>query len=237
MNSPRINRVLQVLSLVAFASKPTQLKDIGLKLGLHPSMVSRIVADLIAGGLLAKVAYRSVVGTPELALLGKKAGENHPLSRIGREILHKPMEEMALSCEFVTVVRGGLFHFYKVYRGTPAQKFLWRSDAAAVIFAARGDEWEQVMEELIHAAPEEEILNAFAFFRERFLAAQESRSLINHHSGRYWQLSLPFQCGPTHCALSVAGTAGTDMDKVFYTCSRLTAAIRSRCKELSDRDA
>ena len=137
MNSSRIDRVLQVLSLVALAPEPTPLKEIGARLGLHPSMVSRIVADLIAGGLLAKVTYRTVTGTPALAALGRSAGKNHPLTGIAREVLHKPMAEREkLSCEFATVVPGGFFHFYKVNRKVSAPELLWRSDLAAVIFAS-----------------------------------------------------------------------------------------------------
>ena len=97
MTNNRISRVLQVLSLVAFNPEPTKLKEIGTKLGLHPSMVSRIVADLIAGGFLVKSAYRSVIATPALAVLGKSAGKNHPLSRVAREVLQQPVAELGLS--------------------------------------------------------------------------------------------------------------------------------------------
>ena len=182
MINNRISRVLQVLSLVAFNPEPTRLKEIGDKLGLHPSMVSRIVADLIAGGLLVKSAYRSVIATPALAVLGKSAGKNHPLSRIAREVLQQPVSEMGLSCEFATVAPGGLFHFYQVRRGTPPAEPLWRSDAAAVIFAARGDEWEEVLEELRFAASGEQE-SEFPRFKERFLEARESLNLINYHAG------------------------------------------------------
>ena len=235
MNSSRIDRVLQVLSLVALAPAPTPLKEIGARLGLHPSMVSRIVADLIAGGLLAKVTYRTVTGTPALAALGRSAGKNHPLTGIAREVLHKPMAEREkLSCEFATVVPGGFFHFYKVNRKVSAPELLWRSDLAAVIFAARGDGWEEVCAELAFAAPEGTDLS-FPLFKERFQEAQENRLLVNYHGGRFWQVTLPVVCDQIVCALSVSGMDAADMDRSF--CSGLAVAIRSRYKEFSNPNA
>ena len=120
MNSPRTSRVLQLLTLVATNPEPTRLKDISAALGVHPSMVSRMVADLIDGGFLSKSAYRSVTATPLLAVLGRHAGENHPLTQIARQELHSRVEELKYSCEFATVTSCGLFHFYKRTFGTPA---------------------------------------------------------------------------------------------------------------------
>jgi hypothetical protein len=225
-----------VLSLVAFNPEPTQLKDIGLKLGLNRSMVSRIVADLIAGGLLVKVAYRSVIGTPALAALGRSAGKNHPLSRIAREVLHQPMAELGLTCEFATLVPGGLFHFYQLRRNTPPYDPFWRSDTAASILAAAGEEWEKELEELAPALPEKSDDALFAF-KERVLAAKENRSLINRHAGRFWQLTLPVSCGSVPCALSAAGTINADLDKMFFECSKLAARITALYGDYSDRDA
>jgi DNA-binding IclR family transcriptional regulator len=236
MINNRISRVLQVLSLVAFNPEPTRLKEIGDKLGLHPSMVSRIVADLIAGGLLVKSAYRSVIATPALAVLGKSAGKNHPLSRIAREVLQQPVSEMGVSCEFATVAPGGLFHFYQVRRGTPPAEPLWRSDAAAVIFAARGDEWEEVLEELRFAAPGEQE-SEFPRFKERFLEARESLSLINYHAGRFRQMTLPVKCGIFCCALSVSGFDSADQEKTAFELSRLAARIRSLYNTMLNGDA
>ena len=234
MNSPRINRVLQVLSLVAFASMPTQLKDIGSKLGLSPSMVSRIVADLIAGGLLAKVSYRTVIGTPELAALGKSAGENHPLTRIARETLLRPMvERERVSCEFATLVQGRLYHFCKVLRKEARSPLLF-TDTAAVICAARGDEWEKVLEELSLAFPED-APSGFPLFKERFLAARENRTLVNHHGGRLWQLTYPVVCGDLCCALSFSGVDSNDMDSSFF--ARLAARIRANYEGFTQSNA
>lgn len=236
MTNNRISRVLQVLSLVAFNPKPTKLKEIGTKLGLHPSMVSRIVADLIAGGFLVKSAYRSVIATPALAVLGKSAGKNHPLSRVAREVLQQPVAELGLSCEFATVAPGGLFHFYQVRRGTPPAEPLWRSDVAAVIFAAKGDEWEQVLEELRFAASGEHDAD-FPLFRERFLEAKESLNLVNYHSGRFRQMTLPVKCGTFCCALSVSGFAGADQEKIAFEISRLAARIHSLYNNMLTGDA
>lgn len=236
MTDSRISRVLQVLALAAFNPEPTRLKEIGSRLGMHPSMVSRIVAELIKEGLLAKSAYRSVIPTPALAVLGIRAGKNHPLSRIAREILHQPIAELGLSCEFAAAAPGGLYHFYQVQRGTPQPEPLWRSDLAAVIYAARGDDWEKILPELeLAAGPGYE--QGFAFFRERLTAAQESRRLINYHAGRFRQITMPLRCGSIFCALSVAGSSGSDQEKIFFEISRLAAKIRSLYDDFSDSDA
>ena len=223
MNSPRTSRVLQLLSLVATNPEPTRLKDISAALGVHPSMVSRMVADLIDGGFLAKSAYRSVTATPLLAVLGRHAGENHPLTRIARQELHSRVEELKYSCEFATVTPCGLFHFYKRTFGTPAAPPLWRSDLAAVIFAARQTPWEECLAILRSTMPSE---TDFPRFRERVEEAAQNPFLLNYHSGRYWQLTLPVRCGETMCALSLAGTAATDMTQIQFELSRLSARIR-----------
>lgn len=236
MTNTRISRVLQVLSLIAFSSEPVRLKEIGSRLGLHSSMVSRIVSDLIAEGLIAKNAYRSVIAAPDLAVLGLSAGKNHPLSAISAEVLQQPMMQKDLSCEFATVARGGLYHFYEVRRNTPAPEPLWRSDPAAVIFAAQRKSWETVLEELKFAAPADHD-QTFPYFRERFLAAQENGYLMNYHSGRFWQLTSPVSCGGMICALSVAGVRSADYEKISSECARLRTAIRSRYEKLTTADA
>ena len=223
MNSPRTSRVLQLLTLVATNPEPTRLKDISAALGVHPSMVSRMVADLIDGGFLAKSAYRSVTATPLLAVLGRHAGENHPLTRIARQELHSRVEELKYSCEFATVTQCGLFHFYKRTFGTPAAPPLWRSDLAAVIFAARQTPWEECLAILRSTMPSE---TDFPRFRERVEEAAQNPFLLNYHSGRYWQLTLPVRCGETMCALSLAGTAAADMTQIQFELSRLSARIR-----------
>lgn len=223
MNSPRTSRVLQLLSLVATNPEPTRLKEISAALGVHPSMVSRMVADLIDAGFLAKSAYRSVTATPLLAVLGRHAGENHPLTQIARQELHSRVEELKYSCEFATVTSCGLFHFYKRSFGTPAAPPLWRSDLAAVIFAARKNKWEECLPILRSTMPSE---TDFPRFRERFEEAVKNPFLINYHSGRYWQLTLAVPCGDTMCALSLAGTESADMTQIQFELSRLSARIR-----------
>lgn len=235
MTSTRVSRVFQVLSLVAFSPAPVKLKEIGQKLDLHPSMVSRIVAELIAAGLITKCAYRSVIGTPALAVLGSAAGRNHPLTAISKRVLHPFLSENPLSCEFAAASPMGLWHFYKVTRETPPPAPLWRSDLAAVIFAASNLSWEELLETLDKSAPPE-IDRTFAPFKERFLEAQQTRYLINFHAGRYRQITVPVFCGDLVCALSVSGNI-PDQEEIFLQCSRLGTKIRSLYDSCTDSDA
>ena len=140
MNSSRTERVLQVLNLVVLKQEPVKLKTIGETLGLHPSMVSRIVDDLISGGLLAKCTYRSVIATPALALLGKRAGENHPLARIAEKILPEPLEKMGLQGDLAVLELNSFYHFFRKWENLPPVETVWNSDAAAVILAAETEE-------------------------------------------------------------------------------------------------
>ena len=236
MKSDRINRVLQVLELVALNPEPTRLKEIGNALQLHPSMVSRIVADLTDSGLIVKCAYRSVIPSPALALLGKKAGENHPLSRIAQEILSPFAEKNALSCELTSVTMFGLYQFFAVCRDTPAPAPLWRSDPAAVIFAAGGISDDEVIARLEAVLPPDhkEDLN---WFLSRVADAREKRFLINRHAGRFRQLTLPVRCGTLNCALSAAAKNIPDMESLFMECSRLAVKISSLYDQISNPDA
>lgn len=236
MTETRISRVLQVLALVAFNPRPTRLKDIGRQLELHPSTVSRIVAELCGAGLITKCAYRSVIGTPALAVLGSAAGKNHPLSAIAAEVLPPLLNEYQLSGEFAAAAPGGLWHFYQLTRGTPPPEPLWRSDLAAVIYAASREPWEEVRSKLAAAAPAGHDPE-FGEFRERYLEAQTNNMLINFHSGRFRQLTLPVRCGDMVCALSVAGAAAFDREKVLFECSRTAVKIRSLYEKITDSDA
>ena len=234
MNSPRTSRVLQLLSLVAMNPKPTRLKEISAVLEVHPSMVSRMVADLIDAGFLTKSAYRSVTATPLLSVLGRQAAENHPLTQIARQVLHGRMEELKLSCEFATVTPCGLFHFYKRTQGTPAAAPLWRSDLGAVIFAAEKKQWQECLKILHTTMPSE---TEFSLFRERFEEARNNSFLVNYHSGRFWQLTLPVQCGDMTCALSLAGLTAADMAQIQFELSRLSARIREDFNSRSSGNA
>ena len=235
MRESRISRVFQVLSLIAFNPGPTKLKEIGQKLHLHPSMVSRIVAELAAAGVVTKCAYRSVIGTPALAVLGSAAGKNHPLSAISKRVLHPFFAEHPLSGEFAAAPPAGLWHFYKITRETPPTAPLWRSDLGAVIFAASRTPWEKVCEYLDAAAPPE-VERSFNTFKERFLEAQQNRYLINFHAGRFRQLTIPVLCGDLVCALSVSGQI-PDQEECFLQCSRLGTKIRSLYENATANDA
>ena len=234
MNSPRTNRVLQILAMVASNPKPTSLRSVTAALGVHPSMVSRMVADLIEAGLLTKSSYRCVIPTPGLALLGRNAAKNHPLARVALPLLRESVESLGFSCEFVTVTPMGLYHFFNVQRGTPAAAPLWRSDPAAVCLAAEGKSPEECQTILDAVdAPEQ----GRALFRERFEAARQNQMLLNFHSGRFWQLSLPAFCGEQVCALSFAGLSAADVDKAQVECVKLAGQIRSAYKELIESNA
>ena len=236
MNSARINRVLQVLELIALNPEPTRLKEIGDTLQFHPSMVSRIVADLAAGGLIVKCAYRSVIPAPALALLGKKAGENHPLNRIAQQTLRPFAEKNALSCEFAVVTPFGLHHFFCLRRSTPAAAPLWRSDPAAVIFAAEGASDEEVRERLEPLTPPDhkEDINRFMV---RVAEAREKHFLINRHAGRFCQRTRPVRCGTLFCALSAAAENIPDTERLFMECSRMAVKISSLYGQILNADA
>ena len=236
MNSPRTDRIFKILFMTALNPGPTQLKDISTALGVHPSMVSRMVADLVESGLLAKCAYRSVLPTPKLGTLGLLAGKNHPLSAIARQELRGVAEELNVSCEFASLSSLGMFHFYQVRRGTPPAEPMWRSDLAAVIFAAQKKSWEEVAEILKCAAPPAE-QGSFARFQERFEKAGEARSLVNYHAGRFWQLTVPVTCGELGCALSFAGVTAADTEKIFFEASKAAARIRSAWGAVTENNA
>ncbi|MBE6386383.1 MAG: hypothetical protein E7048_12085 [Lentisphaerae bacterium] len=234
MNSPRTNRVLQILAMVASNPKPTSLRSITTALGVHPSMVSRMVSDLIEAGLLTKSSYRNVITTPGVAVLGRNAAKNHPLARISLSLLREPAESLGFSCEFVTVTPMGLYHFFNVRKGTPPAAPLWNSDPAAVCLAAEGktpEECQAILDAV--DAPEQ----GRALFRERFEAARQNQMLLNYHSGRFWQLSIPVVCGELVCALAFAGLSAADVDKAQVECVKLAGQIRSAYKELIESNA
>ena len=235
MNSPRTNRVLQILALVSSSPKPTLLKEITAALGVHPSMVSRMTADLIEAGLLTKVTYRSVIATPALALIGQRAAKNHPAAQIALPLLRTRTKELGYTCEFATLTSMGLYHFYHVLRETPAASVpLWRSDPAAVCMAAEKMSKEECLEYLTRVnAPEQGI----AFFMERFEAASQTQILQNRHQGRFWQLTAPLICGDLVCALSFAGVSTADMEKAEFEVARAAMQIRSAYKEFAEGNA
>ena len=235
MNSPRTNRVLQILALVASNSKPTQLREITAALEVHPSMVSRMVADLVEAGLLTKIAYRSVIATPALALLGQNAAKNHPVSRIVHPLLRKKVEELGFSCEFSALTSLGLYHFFHVQRGTPGTSApLWRSDAAAVCMAAEKKSWEECQEFLTAAETPEQ---GVAYFKERFNEASLNWILKNYHAGRFWQITVPVICNDLVFALSFSGLSTADMDKGEFEISKAAAQIKSAYKDIADSNA
>ena len=235
MNSPRTNRVLQILALVSANPKPTLLKEITAALDVHPSMVSRMVADLVEAGLLTKIAYRSVVATAEVALLGQRAAENHPVAQAALPMLRSKTAELDFSIEFATLTSMGLYHFYHVLKGTPETSLaLWRSDPAAVCMAAEKKSWEECMELLTHTAtPEQGIF----YFKRRLEEASRHRLLINHHAGRFWQITTPVICGTLVCALSFAGNSAAEISKAELEISKAAAHIRSAYKDITESNA
>ena len=87
------------------------------------------------------------------------------------------------------------------------------------------------------AARDEWILdgNYGSTLKERFLAARENRTLVNHHGGRLWQLTYPVVCGDLCCALSLSGVDSNDMDSSFF--ARLAARIRANYEGFTQSDA
>lgn len=224
MNSPRTERVLQILNFVVLSREPVKLKAIGDALGLHPSMVSRIVADLVSGGLLNKCTYRSVIPSPALALLGRRAGENHPVTRIAGEILTGPLERMGLYGALSTLEIDSFYHFFWKWEHLPFTETIWRSDSAAMIFAAVP---EQETEEKLRAMVPAENQLELNRFLTRIREGAEKRYLVNFNSGRFWQLTFPVQCGTVNCALTVASVERPEDENIFYECSKLASRIHS----------
>lgn len=224
MNSPRTKRVLQILNFVVLRREPVKLKEIGDEFGLHPSMVSRIVADLVSGGLLSRSTYRSVIASPALAMLGKRAGENHPITRIAGELLPAPLERMGLYGALSALEMDSFYHFFLKWEHLPLTETIWRSDLAAVIFSSMPE--QETESELLRLLPEGHERER-DLFRERIAEAGNKRYLVNFHSGRFWQLTFPLECGSLHCALSVAKQERPENDSVFFECSRLVSKIRN----------
>lgn len=235
MKSERISRIFQVLRMVAANPEPTSLKDISTALELHPSMVSRIVADLAEEGLIAKYAYRSVIPAPELVLLGTKALKNHPLSSIARQVLLPFLNEKELSADFSVLSASGFCSFFQFRKGGWIAEAAGRADSAAVILASENVSDAEIPGRLKGAFPG--AAEMLPRLMKRIAEARESRFLVNHHNGRFFQLTLPVRCGGFLCGFSVASGKTQETEALLSECFRLGGKIRSLYENLLNTDA
>lgn len=216
MTSPKLTRAIELLKLLSSSKEPVTLKKLGGSLQLEPSMLSRLVTDLTALGLVEKSTYRTISVTPELVQLGFNAADALPAAQTFKKLLAQNNIPPGTSAVLASIVMGKLFFFHRSGRKEAFSAQLEHSDLAAMIAA----QTENFPYETIPDADR-------SAFCKRAAEAQSRKQLSEEHAGRSRQLVLPVIWHGRPCAVGfLSENPSVDMDRLFICGARIAAKLR-----------
>ncbi|MBS1370653.1 MAG: helix-turn-helix domain-containing protein [Lentisphaeria bacterium] len=245
MKNKLLEKTFQVLEAISASEGPVTLKELGGKLAINTSTLSRIAADLVEAGYVFKADYRSFEPALGMIRLGQNAAYSSHLPRAVNPMVKKHSEELGVQGAFAGIENGQVVYLYRSDAfsdereyGLPCRVPLFRSNIAIAILAK--------------SIPCEE---ALAFFRDSIREnhaegqdktdLDEIRELIEHvrkngylfrrERDHRWNITFPVEYNGGHYGVSFYGDRAEErnFDRLLFECSLLASRIHSALVQAS----
>jgi DNA-binding IclR family transcriptional regulator len=229
-----LEKVFNVLELVASCDKPISMKEICEKTGYHPSTASRILADLVEMGYVRKESYRDFILDLGLVPLGQKALSHFPLSRFTGPLIAETASKLTCEGALAGMHRERLVYLYrgsKPLDGATSEDFrypLYRSNCGVVILAG---ETEEEAKRLLTAelSAESKPLSPTVeeFMRRREKARRNGYALTIQEN--HWNVAFPISYGGRKFSVALYGQGDIQdrLEKITLECSLLAGRVQS----------
>ena len=236
MKNKLLEKTFQVLEAVAASPEPVSLKELGGRLGINASTLSRIASDLVEAGYFTKSGYRRFEPALGLIRVGQNAVHSSHLPRTVNPLIQARAEELGVNGAFAGIERGQLVYLYRSDAfsrnsrfGLPYRIPLYRSNIAIAILAMGLAEeealdcfrrdiraWNGKESELDEIKPllEHVVRNGYLFRRE---------------PEDHWNITFPVEYGGAFYGLAFYGDRAGErnFDRLLFECSLLASRIRS----------
>jgi len=231
-----LEKVFAVLDVVASGDGPVTLKDIAKRTGLHPSTVSRVLADLAEIGYVRKDSYREFSLDLGLVPLGQKALSHFPLAWLAVPLIAESAARLGCHGALVGLHRDRLVYLYRSTlqkgAGTLAEDYqfpLHRSNCGTVLLAARQeDEARRLLAASLKAESGRSPAGGLGALVKR-LAAARKEGYATVTDGGDWNVAFPLAYRGRTFAISLHGTGGAPggIEKRVLECSLLARRIEA----------
>jgi len=240
MKNKLLNKTFQVLEAVSSSPEPVSLKTLGERLGIPAGTLSRITADLVEAGCLAKSGYRRFEPALGLIRLGQNAVYSSRLPRTVNPLVRSRAEALGVNGAFAGIERGQVVYlfrsdaFTKEERlGLPYRVSLFHSNIAIAILAMslpREEALERFRDDIrTHGGGESE-LDEISSLLDHVV---RNGYLLRREPENRWNITFPVEYGGRFYGLAFYGDRAGErnFDRLLFECSLLATRLRSALAE------
>ena len=239
MKNKLLEKTFQVLEAISASDGPVTLKELGRKIAINTSTLSRITADLVEAGYVFKADYRSFEPALGMIRLGQNAAYSSHLPRVINPMVKEHVEKLGVQGAFAGIDNNQVVYLYRsdAYAsereyGMPCRVPLYRSNIAIAILtqSRSSEEVLALFEESIHRNRAE---------GEAKADLEEIRALVEHvrkngylfrREGRErWNITFPVEYNGGFYGVSFYGDRAEErnFDRLLFECSLLASRLHS----------
>ena len=113
MKNKLLEKTFQVLEAISASGGPVTLKELGQKLSINTSTLSRIAADLVEAGYVFKADYRSFEPALGMIRLGQNAAYSSHLPRVVNPMVKAHVERLGVQGAFAGIDSNQVVYLYR----------------------------------------------------------------------------------------------------------------------------
>ncbi len=244
MKNKLLEKTFQALEAIALSHKPITLKELSGRLDLNISTLSRIAADLIEAGFVAKSGYRHFEPALGLIRLGQNAMNSSILPRTINPLIKARAEALGVNGAFAGMEHGQLVYLYRGDAFSEEQKIglpwhvpLFRSNIAITILG-RSTSKEEALAMLGRSVKEEDYDNSpkadMNEIEELLDHVTKNGYLMRREPLNRWNICFPVEYGGRCYGVSFYGDRADErnFDRLLFECSLLASRIQSQLTQL-----
>ena len=245
MKNKLLEKTFQVLEAISASDGPVTLKELGQKLSINTSTLSRITADLVEAGYVFKADYRSFESALGMIRLGQNAAYSSHLPRVVNPMVKEQVEALGVQGAFAGIDNNQVVYLYRsnAYAaereyGMPCRVPLYRSNIAIAILAQSLDSGEvlSIFRDSIHRNQAEgEDKSDLEEIRELVENVRKNGYLFRREKGNRWNITFPVEYNGAHYGVSFYGDRAEErnFDRLLFECSLLASRIHSALMRVS----
>lgn len=239
MKNKLLEKTFQVLEAISASDGPVTLKELGQKLAINTSTLSRITADLVEAGYVFKADYRSFEPALGMIRLGQNAAYSSHLPRVVNPMVKAHVERLGVQGAFAGIENRQLVYLYRsdAYAterdyGMPCRVPLYRSNIAIAILAQRldGGEILSIFRESIHRnRAEGQDKSDLDEIRTLVEHVQKNGYLFRREEKERWNITFPVEYNGDFYGVSFYGDRAEErnFDRLLFECSLLASRLHS----------